>query len=112
MSNLSGAEFVLGEPEFVFPVQQHVADLFLREGHGGAACAGVEHGHALVEDFRNFRARLDVIVDREVFGGLGGGVCFRLAARGGEIVGPGLGEGAPQRQEGPAGAALTSWDWR
>ena len=112
MSNFSGAEFVARQPKFVLPVQQHVADLLLGEGDGRAARAGVEHRHVVVEEFRDLRLDLGVLIDREVLGGGGGGGGFGLALGRGEIMRLGIGQRAPQRQDRPSARRRWSWDWR
>src|SRR5712691_7103902 len=43
------AEFIAGEQDLIFPIDQNVADAALDEGGGGAARPGVEHGDVLVE---------------------------------------------------------------
>src|SRR5690606_11495185 len=43
------AEFLAGQIGFVFPGEQHVADLALCEGYRGTTGAGVEYRSALVE---------------------------------------------------------------
>ena len=85
------AEFIPRQPELVFPVQQHVAELFLGERNGRAARAGVEHRHVVVEQIRNLRLDLGVLIGREVLRRGGGRDGFGLALGRGEIMRLGVG---------------------